>query len=131
MPEEMPPEPAQQELFVTISPLKNPVTRGDRQNATITVMDSSSRPITDTQIGGKLIYPGDNFEKEFNGVTDWTENLSIVDNWENGDVGALDKKVEVSSQAYPSAASHSSFEITNQANHPIRRTHSTAIPTNS
>ncbi|MDW0135939.1 MAG: hypothetical protein QOK88_10650 [Nitrososphaeraceae archaeon] len=113
MPEVMPPEPAQQELFVTISPLKNPVARGDRQNATITVMDSSNRPVADAQVKGKLIYPGDNFEKEFNGITD--SEGKFVYSWtigENGDVGALDIEVEVSSQAYPSAAEHSSFEIT-------------------
>ena len=113
MPEEMPPEPAQQELFVTISPLKNSVARGDRQNATITVMDSSNRPVADAQVEGKLIYPGDNFEKEFNGITD--SEGKFVYSWtigENGDVGALDIEVEVSSQAYPSAAEHSSFEIT-------------------
>ena len=113
MPEEMPPEPAQQELFITISPLKNPVARGDRQNATITVTDSSNRPVADAQVEGKLIYPGDNFEKEFNGITD--SEGKFVYSWtigENGDVGALDIEVEVSSQAYPSAAEHSSFEIT-------------------
>ncbi len=113
MPEEMPPEPAQQELFVTISPLKNPIARGDRQNATITVMDSSNRPVADAQVEGKLIYPGDNFEKEFNGITD--SEGKFVYSWtigENGDVGALDIEVEVSSQAFPSAAEHSSFEIT-------------------
>ncbi len=113
MPEETPPEPAQQELFITISPLKNPVARGDRQNATITVMDSNNRPVADAQVEGKLIYPGDNFEKEFNGITD--SEGKFVYSWtigENGDVGALDIEVEVSSQAYPSAAEHSSFEIT-------------------
>ena len=109
----VPVEPAQQELFVTISPLKNSVTRGDRQNATITVMDSSNRPVADTQIDGKLIYPGDNFEKQFNGVTD--SEGKFVYSWtigEKGDVGALDIEVEVSSQAYPPAEAHSSFEIT-------------------
>ena len=113
LPETVPPEPAQQELFVTISPLKNPVARGDRQNATITVMDSSSRPVADAQIEGNLIYPGDNFEKQFNGITD--SEGKFVYSWtigETGDVGALDIEVEVSSQVYPPAAAHSSFEIT-------------------
>jgi hypothetical protein len=114
MPKEMPPpEPAQQELFITISPLKNPVARGDRQNATITVMDSSNMPIADAQIEGNLIYPGDNFEKQFNGITD--SQGKFVYSWtigENGDVGVLDIEVEVSSQAYPPAEAHSSFEIT-------------------
>ncbi|HJU79212.1 MAG TPA: hypothetical protein VJ599_06580 [Nitrososphaeraceae archaeon] len=111
--EEMLPEPAQQELFVTISPLKNPVARGDRQNATITVMDSSNRPIADAQIEGNLIYPGDNFEKQFNGITD--SQGKFVYSWtigENGDVGVLDIEVEVSSQGYPPAEAHNSFEIT-------------------
>jgi hypothetical protein len=113
IPEAVPPEPAQQELFVTISPLKNSVARGDRQNATITVMDSSNRPVADAQIDGKLIYPGDNFEKQFNGITD--SEGKFVYSWtigEKGDVGALDIEVEVSSQAYPPSAAHSSFEIT-------------------
>ncbi|HJR85333.1 MAG TPA: hypothetical protein VJ772_08205 [Nitrososphaeraceae archaeon] len=111
--EEMLPEPAQQELFVTISPLKNPVARGERQNATITVMDSSNRPIADAQIEGNLIYPGDNFEKQFNGITD--SQGKFVYSWtigENGDVGVLDIEVEVSSQGYPPAEAHNSFEIT-------------------
>ncbi|MFN2435251.1 MAG: hypothetical protein ABR515_07735 [Nitrososphaeraceae archaeon] len=106
------PDPAQQELFVTISPLKNSVARGDSQNATITVMDSSNRPVADAQIDGKLIYPGDNFEKQFNGITD--SEGKFVYSWtigEKGDVGALDIEVQVSSQAYPPSAAHSSFEI--------------------
>ena len=113
LPEAVPPDPAQQELFVTISPLKNPVARGDRQNATITVMDSSNRPVADAQIEGNLIYPGDNFEKQFNGITD--SEGKFVYSWtigETGDVGALDLEVKASSQVYPPAAEHSSFEIT-------------------
>ena len=119
IPREIPPEPAQQELFVTISPLKNPVARGDRQNATITVMDSSNRPIGDAEIDGKLIYPGDNFEKEFNGITD--SEGKFVYSWtigEKGDVGALDIEVAVSSQAYPPAEAHNSFEITESGESP-------------
>jgi len=113
LPAGVPPEPAQQELFVSISPLKNPVERGDRQNATITVMDSSNRPIADARIEGSLIYPGDNFEKQFDGITD--SEGKFVYSWtigENGDAGALDIEVEVSSQEYPPAEAHSSFDIT-------------------
>ena len=76
-------------------------------------MDSSNRPVADAQIDGKLIYPGDNFEKQFNGITD--SEGKFVYSWtigEKGDVGALDIEVEVSSQAYPPSAAHSSFEIT-------------------
>ncbi|HTH23089.1 MAG TPA: hypothetical protein VL854_12800, partial [Nitrososphaeraceae archaeon] len=57
----------QSKLLVTILPLKNPVARGDSQNATITVTNSDNRPIANAQIDGKLIYPGNNFEKEFKG----------------------------------------------------------------
>ena len=106
------PEPTQQKLLVTISPLKNPLARGDRQNATITVMDSSNRPIANAQIDGKLIYPGDDFEKEFKGITDLEGKF--VYSWtvgKKGDVGPLDIEAEVSSQGYPSVVAHSSFEI--------------------
>ncbi|MGV8106919.1 MAG: hypothetical protein ACP5OH_04010 [Nitrososphaerota archaeon] len=106
------PEPTQQKLLVTISPLKNPLARGDRQNTTITVTDSSNRPIANAQIDGKLIYPGDDFEKEFKGITDLEGKF--VYSWtvgKKGDVGPLDIEAEVSSQGYPSVAAHSSFEI--------------------
>ena len=106
------PEPTQQRLLVTISPLKNPLARGDRQNTTITVMDSSNRPIANAQIDGKLIYPGDDFEKEFKGITDLEGKF--VYSWtvgKKGDVGPLDIEAEVSSQGYPSVVAHSSFEI--------------------
>ena len=58
------------ELQVSILPLRNQVERGERQDATITVTDSGSRPVANAEIVGKLIYPGENFEKDFRGVTD-------------------------------------------------------------
>jgi hypothetical protein len=90
------------ELQVSILPLKNPVERGDTQNATITVTDSGSRPVANAEIDGKLIYPGDNFEKDFSGITD--SQGKFVYSWiigKKGDVGALSIEVEVSSQGYP------------------------------
>jgi hypothetical protein len=59
-----------------------------------------------------LIYPGDNYEKEFSGITD--SQGKFVYSWiigENGDVGPLAIEVDVSSQAYPSTSAVSSFEI--------------------
>ena len=102
----------QQKLLVTISLLKNPLARGDRQDATITVMDSNNKSIANAQIDGKLIYPGNNFEKEFKGVTDL--DGKFVYSWivgKKGDVGPLLIEVEVSSQGYPSTLLNSSFEL--------------------
>jgi hypothetical protein len=99
-------------LLVTILPLKNPVARGDSQNATITVTDSDNMPIANAQIDGKLIYPGDNFEKEFKGSTDLDGNF--VYSWtvgENGDTGPLIIEVEASSEGYPSTLAEISFEL--------------------
>ena len=99
-------------LLVSIFPLKNPVARGDSQNTTITVTDSSSKPVPNAEIDGNLIYPGDNYEKEFSGITD--SQGKFVYSWiigENGDVGPLSIEVEVSSQGYPSASATSSFGI--------------------
>jgi len=99
-------------LLVSIFPLKNPVARGDSQNTTITVTDSASKPVPNAEIDGNLIYPGDNYEKEFSGITD--SQGKFVYSWiigENGDVGPLSIEVEVSSQGYPSASATSSFEI--------------------
>ncbi len=99
-------------LLVSIFPLKNPVTRGDSQNTTITVTDSASKPVPNAEIDGNLIYPGDNYEKEFSGITD--SQGKFVYSWiigENGDVGPLSIEVEVSSQGHPSVSATSSFEI--------------------
>jgi hypothetical protein len=99
-------------LLVTISPLKNPVARGDTQNATITVTDSNRRGVANAQIDGKLIYPGKNFEKEFKGSTDLEGKF--VYSWivgKKGDVGPLVVEVEASSQGYPPTSANNSFEI--------------------
>jgi hypothetical protein len=99
-------------LLVTISPLNNPVARGDNQNATITVTDSNHKPIANAQIDGKLIYPGKNFEKEFKGITDFQGKF--VYSWivgKKGDVGPLVIEVEASSQGYPPTSANNSFEI--------------------
>ena len=100
------------ELQVSIVPLKNPVERGDTQDATITVTDSGSRPVANAEIVGKLIYPGDNYEKDFSGITD--SQGKFVYSWiigEKGDVGALSIEVEVSSQGYPPSSATGSFDV--------------------
>ena len=102
----------QSKLLVTILPLKNPVARGDSQNATITVTNSDNRPIANAQIDGKLIYPGNNFEKEFKGSTDL--DGKFVYSWtvgKKGDIGPLVMEVEASSQGYRPASANISFEL--------------------
>jgi glucose/arabinose dehydrogenase len=100
------------ELLVSIVPLKDPVTRGESQSITITVTDSASKPIVNAEIRGKLFYPGDNYEKQFSGITDLQGKF--VYPWiigQNGDTGTLAVEVDVSSQAYDPASAVSSFEI--------------------
>ena len=100
------------ELQVSIVPLKNPVERGDTQDATITVTDSGSKAVANAEIVGKLIYPGNNYEKDFSGITD--SQGKFVYSWiigKKGDVGALSIEVEVSSQGYPPSSATGSFDI--------------------
>ena len=102
----------QSKLLVTILPLKNPVARGDSQNATIIVTNSDNRPIANAQIDGKLIYPGNNFQKEFKGSTDL--DGKFVYSWiigKKGDVGELSMEVEASGQGYPPTSATDSFEV--------------------
>jgi hypothetical protein len=99
-------------MLVSISVEKNPVGRGDRQNSIITVTDSSSLGIANAKIDGKLIYPGNNYEKKFNGITD--SQGKFIYSWiigKKGDVGPLSMEVEVSSQGFPPSSATSSFEI--------------------
>ena len=86
--------------------------RGDRQSATITVTNSNNIPVSDAQINGKLVYPGNNFEKHFEGTTDL--DGEFVYSWtigKKGDEGSLSIDVEVASQGYPPTSAKSSFEI--------------------
>jgi phosphatidate phosphatase APP1 len=99
-------------LLVSITPLNDPVSRGDTQSVTITVTDSTSDAVANAEIDGNLIYPGDNFEKDFNGITD--SRGEFVYSWtigENGDAGPLSVQVEVSDQVHPPASATSSFDI--------------------
>ena len=99
-------------LLVSILAQKNPIARGDIQNTTITVTDSTKRPITNAEINGKLIYPGNNFEKEFAGKTDY--NGKFIYSWtigKKGDIGPLTVEVDASSQGYQSSFITSSFDI--------------------
>jgi len=99
-------------LLVSILSQKNPIARGDIQNTTITVTDSAKRPITNAEINGKLIYPGNNFEKEFVGKTDY--NGKFIYSWtigKKGDVGPLTVEVDSSSHGYQSSFITSSFDV--------------------
>ena len=99
-------------LLVSILAQKNPIARGNIQNTTITVTDSAKRPITNAEINGKLIYPGNNFEKEFVGKTDY--NGKFIYSWtigKKGDVGPLTVEVDASSQGYKSSFITSSFDV--------------------
>jgi Calcineurin-like phosphoesterase len=99
-------------MLVSVFSQKNPVARGDRQNTTITVTDSNSRAIPNAEIDGKLIYPGNDFEKTFKGKTD--PQGKFMYSWtigENGDVGPLSIEIEVSSQGYTDSSVTNSFDI--------------------
>src|SRR4026208_713909 len=99
-------------LLVSILAQKNPIARGNIQNTTITVTDSAKRPITNAEINGKLMYPGNNFEKEFVGKTD--NNGKFIYSWtigKKGDVGPLTVEVDASSQGYQSSFITSSFDV--------------------
>ena len=99
-------------MIVSVLSQKNPVARGDTQNITITVTNSKSRTIPNADIEGKLVYPGNDFEKTFKGKTD--PQGKFVYSWtigENGDVGPLSIEIEVSSQGYTDSSVINSFDI--------------------
>ncbi len=99
-------------MLVSVIAQKNPVARGDTQNTTITVTDSNSRAIPNAEIDGKLVYPGNDFEKTFKGKTD--PQGKFVYSWtigKKGDVGPLYVEIEVSSQGYIDSSITNSFNI--------------------
>lgn len=99
-------------LHVSIEPLKDAVTRGGSQSITISVTDQGSRPIANAQIKGLLLYPGNNFEREFGGRTDTQGRFTyswIIGN--KGDFGELSVEVDASSPGFTVSSAVSSFNI--------------------
>ena len=101
-------------MSVIFDILNNPVSRGSDQNITITVSDAASNEsIPGATITGKLLYPGDNYVKDFSGTTD--PNGQFVYHWtigENGDAGELAIEVQIVASGYESQQARSAFRIT-------------------
>jgi hypothetical protein len=101
-------------MSVIFDILNNPVSRGSDQNITITVSDAASNEsIPGATITGKLLYPGDNYVKDFSGTTD--PNGQFVYHWtigENGDAGELTIETQIVAPGYESQEARSAFQIT-------------------
>ena len=101
-------------MSVLFDILNNPVSRGSDQNITITVSDAASNEsIPGATIAGKLLYPGDNYVKDFSGITD--PNGQFVYHWtigENGDAGELTIEAQIVASGYDSQQARSAFQIT-------------------
>ena len=101
-------------MSVIFDILNNPVSRGSDQNITITVSDAASNEsIAGATITGKLLYPGDNYVKDFSGTTD--PNGQFVYHWtigKNGDAGELTIEAQVVAPGYESQQAKSAFQIT-------------------
>ena len=101
-------------MSVIFDILNKPVSRGSDQNITITVSDAASNEsIPGATITGKLLYPGDNYVKDFTGTTD--PNGQFVYHWtigKNGDGGELTIEAQVVAPGYESQLAKSAFQIT-------------------
>ncbi len=100
-------------MSVIFDILNNPVSRGSDQNITITVSDAvSNESIPGATITGKLLYPGDNYVKDFTGTTD--PNGQFAYHWtigKNGDAGELRIEAQVAASGYESQQAKSAFQI--------------------
>jgi hypothetical protein len=101
-------------MSVVFDILNNPAPRGSDQNITITVSDAASNEsIPGATITGKLLYPGDNYVKDFSGTTD--PNGQFVYHWtigENGDAGELTIEAQIVASGYETQQAGSAFQIT-------------------
>lgn len=104
-------------IHISIIAEKNPVRRGDNQSITVKVTDSNSKGVSGAEINGELKYPGDNYEKDFDGITDINGNFLY--SWtigEKGDLGNLVIDTEVTSPGYDAQSFTTSFEIISPSN---------------
>ena len=101
-------------MSVIFDILNNPVSRGSDQNITMTVVDAASNEsIAGATITGKLLYPGDNYVKDFTGTTD--PNGQFAYHWtigKNGDAGELAIEAQIVASGYESQQARSAFQIT-------------------
>jgi hypothetical protein len=101
-------------MSVIFDILNNPVSRGSDQNITITVSDAAlNESIPGATITGKLLYPGDNYVKDFSGTTD--PNGQFAYHWtigKNGDAGELTIEAQIVASGYESQQARSAFQIT-------------------
>ena len=101
-------------MSVIFDILNNPVSRGSDQNITMTMVDAASNEsIAGATITGKLLYPGDNYVKDFTGTTD--SNGQFAYHWtigKNGDAGELRIEAQVVDPGYESQQAKSAFQIT-------------------
>jgi hypothetical protein len=101
-------------MSVIFDILNNPVSRGSDQNITITVSDAvSNKSIAGATITGSLLYPGDNYVKDFTGTTD--PNGQFAYHWtigKNGDAGELTIEAQVVAPGYESQQAKNAFQIT-------------------
>jgi hypothetical protein len=101
-------------MSVIFDILNNPVSRGSDQNITITVSDAAlNESIPGATITGKLLYPGDNYVKDFTGTTD--PNGQFAYHWtigKNGDAGELTIEAQIVASGYESQQARSAFQIT-------------------
>ena len=100
-------------MSVIIDILNNPVSRGNDQNISMTVVDAASNEsIAGATITGKLLYPGDNYVKDFTGTTD--PNGQFAYHWtigKNGDAGELTIEAQVVAPGYESQQAKNAFQI--------------------
>lgn len=101
------------EISITFDVMTNPISRGNRQNITISVSDAVSKEvISGATITGKLLYPGGNYVKDFSGTTG--SDGQFVYSWiigKNGDIGKLTIEAKVQATSYESKTATSSFQI--------------------
>jgi predicted phosphodiesterase len=124
-------------LKISIAAQKNPVSRGDNQSITIKVADPNSNPVPGAELDGVLVYPGDNFEKDFSGETD-ASGIFLYP-WiigENGDLGQLVVQADVSVPGYETQTVTGSFELVAPSQVPAVGSSSTTssteiVPSNS
>lgn len=100
-------------LSIIIDIARNPVSRGSDQNITTTVSDAASNEkIAGAAVAGKLLYPGDNYVKDFSGTTD--SSGQIVHSWsigKKGDTGQLKIELNATASGYESKSATGEFQI--------------------
>ena len=100
-------------MVLTVTPAKDPISRGSSQSIIVSVEDENGNPIGDVTLSARVTYASGSTTKSFSGTSDNTGDWSF--SWQiggNSNPGTFKVNISASKGGYESGSGSSSFTVT-------------------